>query len=194
MDFKNEMGDQSQTSTASFMDGIPIVPVYSLHISMSCCCCFFFFLKNIKNRRYTILCIRVPYSIAFEINELNPADNLDHFILNRIVDAVFLLDMVLTFMTAPPRDIVTSYLKNWFLVDLISSFPFDICFWLAMHQENTKSTDEHTTLQQNSIRSSKILGLLRILPGMKILRLFRLKRALVAMQASANLNFSIMKV
>ena len=53
-----------------------------------------------------------------------------------IVDSMFILDIIITFNSAyideadqlvtERKKIAVKYLKSWFFVDLISSFPFEI--------------------------------------------------------------------
>mgnify|MGYP000517408041 CR=1 FL=1 len=58
------------------------------------------------------------------------------FVINRVVDALFAVDMVLQFFTArlnadsslvtDLRVLARRYVKGWFIVDVVSVFPFDI--------------------------------------------------------------------
>ncbi len=70
----------------------------------------------------------VPYRLCFD----NDAEG-GFFILETSIDVIFLIDIVVTFNTGfykkgylvmKRREIVINYLKTWFLIDLIASFPY----------------------------------------------------------------------
>ena len=71
--------------------------------------------------------IRVPYVIAFDVDEFTSENNV-WFILNRLVDSVFLLDIIIIFLTAYKdgrnyvvryRLIAWHYVTTWFFLDFI---------------------------------------------------------------------------
>ena len=77
-----------------------------------------------------------PFEISF-LDDDTAGDGL--FICNRLIDFIFICDIVLVFFLpfrAPvdkggvwvysSKKIAKNYLKGWFLVDLISTFPFDL--------------------------------------------------------------------
>ena len=82
---------------------------------------------------YTALVM--PYRLAFEL--LQPVSSersgLDTFEL--LIDIFFLVDILRNFVTAShdlygelivePRQIALQYLKTWFTLDLVASFPFE---------------------------------------------------------------------
>lgn len=73
----------------------------------------------------------MPYKVAFEDESSDAA-----FIFDLCVDASFLTDIVLTFMSVYDdgtgkyvtnrRMIAKNYLKGWFTIDLLTSLPFQI--------------------------------------------------------------------
>lgn len=79
-------------------------------------------------------CIWIPFEIAFE----PPAASSPYIrIINSTIDFFFFLDILLTFRTTyirgsngdevtDPKKIVCHYLKNRFIIDLLSIFPFEI--------------------------------------------------------------------
>ncbi|PWA29948.1 potassium transport 2/3 [Artemisia annua] len=80
------------------------------------------------------------------------------YILDSIVDAFFLVDLVLTFFVGffdprtqllifDPKSIALRYLKTWFIPDLVSTLPFELCFYLLTRKHNLLFT---------------VLGLLRL--------------------------------
>ncbi|KAK9824343.1 hypothetical protein WJX72_009567 [[Myrmecia] bisecta] len=78
---------------------------------------------------YNAIC--VPYDAAF-----TPPTTMTREVLGYIIDALFLLDVCLTFRTAyvnihghlvlDGKDVATHYLKTWFLMDLMASLPFEL--------------------------------------------------------------------
>jgi hypothetical protein len=77
------------------------------------------------------LAISVPYRIAFE--DITP---IEWIYMDTFVDFVFIIDMILNFFTAIESDqgevigdrkqIIRTYAKSWFLVDLTSSIPISL--------------------------------------------------------------------
>lgn len=122
-----------------------------------------------------------PFEVAFL---LNPPRWL--FVLNRLVDFIFLVDMGVSFITMyrvttqkaidvdfewkhHPRDIAAHYLRGWFLVDLLSvaSSTFDI---LPLTQEPNAS--------ERGTSNLKALRMIRTLRLVKLVRLIRVSRIL----------------
>ena len=75
-----------------------------------------------------------PYEVALLETQLNPL-----FVVNRVVDGIFLIDMALqlfvvialdtpegTFYVKERKKIALRYLRGWFGLDLISILPFDL--------------------------------------------------------------------
>ena len=60
-----------------------------------------------------------------------------------------------------PRDIRIAYLRSWFALDMLATFPFDI-FFQFFSKTNTTETE--------------IFGYMKISRGLKILKLMRLLR------------------
>jgi hypothetical protein len=114
---------------------------------------------------YTI--IAVPLQLGLNIQYGLAGDVIDY-----IVDAVFALDMIITFMTAYEdegkmrrnyTDIAKNYFKTWFFPDLISTFPFD-----SIVQGSS----------DNTLRTIKLIRVLRLFRLLKLLRILRLNRKL----------------
>merc|ERR1719456_1066046 len=79
-------------------------------------------------------CIITPYEVGFLATKLNA-----QFFMNRIIDIVFLKDMLLQFclkvqLISPKgsvwirdrKTIIKRYLQGWFILDLVSILPFDV--------------------------------------------------------------------
>ena len=144
---------------------------------------------------YTV--VRVPYAIAFDIDEFDKIDAW--FIFNRLVDLIFISDMVIIFMTARKdgRKLIIShykiamaYFKGWFLFDLVASVPLDLIMWLGTGAELGGSDDTSSQLS----RSGKLIRVIKIFRTFRILRLLRLKRMLVTLENFFGVNFSVMAI
>ena len=75
-------------------------------------------------------CLVTPYRIAF-----SEEDDESWTILNTTIDIMFLIDMILCFLSAYYTDefelvedrsiIAFTYLKSWFCIDVLAIFPFE---------------------------------------------------------------------
>lgn len=74
----------------------------------------------------------VPYRLAF-----SPDDTIEWVIAYYLIDLMFLIDVFLCFVTTYTdsykqieitnhKKIAFHYLKGWFLIDILSIFPFDL--------------------------------------------------------------------
>jgi hypothetical protein len=131
----------------------------------------------------------VPYRTAYEI-EISGSEK----VFDRMVDASFLIDMVLTFFTAyydaekeimitDKGKIATTYLKGWFVPDFLASVPFDSIAKIFM--DDTPADKEAS----DQIRLLKMIRLLRLL---KILRMVKMSRLLTKFQESMQVKSGIM--
>jgi len=131
-----------------------------------------------------------PYEVVF-MRDLN----LGLFITNRVFDAVFLLDMVLqlflkvevkregkygTMVVRDPSVLRRRYLRQWFLVDLVSLMPIDLIL-LALDEPDA------------SLQRMKIFRCLRLLRLVKLLRILRTSRIVVRWQNYLAIPFSQQK-
>lgn len=77
--------------------------------------------------------IVVPYKLAFSLEETKTTK-----IISYLIDFSFFIDIILTFFTAyfdepnctmveTYKEIGLNYLKGWFIFDVISIFPFELC-------------------------------------------------------------------
>mmetsp|Transcript_19147 Transcript_19147/g.22824 ORF Transcript_19147/g.22824 Transcript_19147/m.22824 type:complete len:393 (-) Transcript_19147:125-1303(-) len=118
--------------------------------------------------------IYVPFMVAFEVEvDLNVLEW--HHVISFLVDAFFLIDIVLNFNTGVEIDgvvvmerlaIAKDYIKSWFIIDMISGVPIDI---VILTTGDTSSSNS----QFASI--AKMGRMMRIL---KLARLFRIARVM----------------
>jgi CRP-like cAMP-binding protein len=111
----------------------------------------------------------VPFRIGFHITP-----DLKGVIFDYIVDIMFGIDMILTFLTAYEQEgklvrhhdlIAINYLKTWFVIDFVSTFPFD-----QIIPAIVKGAASGT------LRSIKLIRALRLFRLLKLMRVARLKR------------------
>ncbi|KAJ3224291.1 hypothetical protein HDU81_008640 [Chytriomyces hyalinus] len=112
------------------------------------------------------------------------------FLINQIVNLVFLIDMFIQIRT-PYRDdetgqivrdgkmIASKYLRSWFLIDLISTMPWELLSFLQ-----TGGGD---------LGQLKILRLIRLLRLLKLLRVLRASRKLRQWQVYINLRYATLQ-
>lgn len=92
--------------------------------------------------------ITIPIRISFDIEV--------SIEFGYVITAAFIFDILLTFNTAiykngninySYRIIAIEYLKLWFWIDIISSFPYDIIFTLAL----TGDTEDEISTTHNKL-------------------------------------------
>lgn len=130
-----------------------------------------------------------PFSIAF----LDPPDPVVD-VFDRLVDAVFWIDIVLNFRTAwvdveghmcfEWKECAMKYATGWLFVDVISCLPYDL-----FGTSNTGDQSNETTA-----RSLMILRALKVLKLTKLLRVFRSSRILKRMEQQMSIKFGVIKL
>lgn len=110
------------------------------------------------------------------------------FWIERIIDISFLTDIILNFFTAyetksgmmerRPRKIAQQYLRSWFIVDVLSTFPWDI-LTLVFKPGNDRDL----------LQLPRFLRLLRLLKLMRLLRVLRVKRSITQIEVRLRLKY-----
>ncbi len=117
---------------------------------------------------------------------------------NIIIDLIFLADIVLTFVTSfrhqqvliiEPRQIALKYLKGWFLVDLVATFPV---YLLNPTTEDTTSTNINKL--SRLVRLPRIFKFARFIRLIKVLRVLRLNDYWTMLQNTLNVDQSVMRL
>ena len=129
-----------------------------------------------------------PYEVAF----LGDGDGLTvtvdaRFVINRIVDLGFLMDMgfnfFLPYQTSDNRmitdhpTIVRKYLFGWFPLDCVSIVPYDLI---------------GAMMQDDSLSNLKVLRAIRLLRLAKLLRIIRLGRLFRRFEATHEVNYAVL--
>ena len=125
----------------------------------------------------------IPYEVGFK----EPKIGGNFFVLNRLMDVIFFLDMLIIFntpysrkesgvMVTSRRSIAASYIKSWFPLDVICLVPYDVIVAMA--------ADAHTKV--GVFRLIRFLRLFRIL---KVLRILKLNASAQKVQALLGLDY-----
>jgi len=130
----------------------------------------------------------VPYDTAFLVPSLVWYEGVIVFIMNRLLDILFLLDMAVTMNTCIPdpktrgatfisnrSKIIHAYLCGWFTPDLLSCFPYD-AFELI--------------LPKSWFSSLKVVKVLRLIRLGKLLRILRANRLLIHLETNYEIDYA----
>lgn len=127
-------------------------------------------------------CVTIPYRLGFK----QEAEGM-YVALDRIVDALFMVDICFTFRTAIYIEqhicvetgvIGKEYAKGWLVPDFFSSFPFDM---LLNASGSTDNPD-----------AARVLKMIRVFRMLKILRMVRIKRLLKKFQDEMSIKNGVM--
>ena len=124
-----------------------------------------------------IAALVTPWQLAFV--EL---DTMDWFICNLIIDASFLIDLILTFFSAyfdeqklvlvtDKKTVAKKYLKFWFWLDLLSIIPFDLIL--------LKSSKDFGNMAKFT-RMGKLYKMIRMLRMVKMIRLLKDRKKIIS--------------
>ncbi len=133
-----------------------------------------------------------PYEVIFmgQISAHHPL-----FIVNRIVDALFVKDMIMQFfmkvdakvdgrygtvLLKDPAMIKRRYLLGWFPIDVISVLPFDILLLTVQSAQKASGI--------------KMLRCMRFMRLIKLLRILRTSRLILRWQGYVSLSFAMQKL
>ena len=150
------------------VEEIELIPSYLIHPKSKAKGCWSIIMVIALIYTATIM----PYRIAF----IDGVGYDTWFILDNILNIIFLIDFILTCFTAIYDQnqklitnlwiIILNYLKGWMLIDFVSFCPFDLII-----QSNSKSANYN-----NMIRLLRIPRMYRILKISKIIKYFKSKQ------------------
>jgi len=131
--------------------------------------------------------IVTPFEVAFLTPEFGAM-----FVVNRLVDCVFIVDIVFTFFLDPGIDeslktngvpdkskIACSYLTSWFTIDVVSCIPFDLMSIL---------------MEGSALEDLKFLRVIRLFRLIKLVRLMRATRMFDRWEDSMAINFAALSL
>ncbi|XP_056435263.1 potassium/sodium hyperpolarization-activated cyclic nucleotide-gated channel 1-like [Gadus chalcogrammus] len=156
------------------------------------------------SRSYYIMCmmaitflnlIGIPMEIAF----LDGANGLGWERFNVFSDTLFLIDVALNFrMGIIPEDsevaildlkqIRISYLRSWFIPDVIAAFPIGYILFFAVQFEQTDR------IWSGANRMMRILMFVRILSLIRLVRVSRLVRFFNEVEKVSNANLEVVRL
>jgi len=129
-------------------------------------------------------CFATPYELAFLETSL---DSL--FVINRICDIVFAVDIWVNFNLAfvtKSGHLITQkeavhrrYLRTWFLIDFISTIPFDLIAYLSTNGMDSAASAAAATGKSTSTDAHmKLFRLLKVVKLIKLVRVIKLAKTL----------------
>ena len=124
-----------------------------------------------------VSCILTPIEIAFSDHITAEKGISFQSYFELFMDALFFIDVLLTFNTAILDDtnwtiqdnrkiIAISYLKSWFVVDILSCFPFG----LLNHGGSSSMSSEDASHIQTLAKAYKFIKLIKLTRIMKIMK------------------------
>ncbi|CAD8128335.1 unnamed protein product [Paramecium sonneborni] len=135
--------------------------------------------------------ITIPLILTFSL-EISGA----FAIFNDIMDYYFLIDILLQFQTgyykkgnfvSQRKQIALNYLKLWFWLDLISSFPYDDMISLFIDDQNSEQLQRNTQI-------IKIMRIIRFIKVIRLMRALKLKKIINQIEDSLLLDKTIISI
>ena len=138
------------------------------------------------------LSITVPYRIPFE--DVTPPSWL---YMDIVIDELFQVDLVLNFFTAIEdengelctdfKTIASSYLRSWFIIDVVSSIP------ISLIQKVTTPADQSGSKGNNQVNAriiklSRLPRLYRLLRLLKLVRLYKSNKFIEMLTMKLNMS------
>jgi len=140
----------------------------------------------------------LPYRLAFGIDPEG-----GWFILERVVDVYFVIDITINFRTSyvdplsglevlEPRACAKYYFRTWFIIDLISSIPFDL---IASADLDAATGGGQEAKAAKAAKLGKLAKGLRILRLTKLVKLSRIGKLMEQFEVSyPNFNVGVIKI
>jgi len=137
----------------------------------------------------SILAFYVPYRVCFFWEDNDAEEEESIFIFESIMDLIFLVDIVLNFVTTyrkqdilitNPRQIALHYLRGYFFIDLIATIPFGYIL--------TSSSLSVANKLGKLGRLPKLIKFVRAARLLKLLRVYRLHEFIVKLEVEYNIH------
>lgn len=128
--------------------------------------------------------VLIPYQIGFDVISDGAFLSFDYFI-----HAFFITDIVLTFNTAYYQKgalvvrrklIAKNYLRLWFWIDFLSTFPYEIVIQKLIGGESVYS--DNSSAKFNTPQLIRLLKLFKFIRILKLLRLAKVKRLMYQLE------------
>ena len=138
--------------------------------------------------------IVTPFELGFMETDVESARGLVLFCVNRLVDLVFFVDIVVQMNTSCVDGagrvvfgrwkIFKEYAKGWLLIDLVSIFPFELTIVILTGFKNPDPEEQR-------LKAVRFLRLLRLL---KLLRVLRGSRIFQRWETRVTLNYAVLSL
>ena len=155
--------------------------------------------------------ILTPYEVAFLDPPKSWADAATDgmFICNRIIDVIFVCDMILQFVLIQqvihksegvkwiedPRTLACNYAKGWFLLDFLSTLP-SLCDIIPLSFANQSSGSDAAAVagggSSDVVSRLKALRVIRCARLVKLMRLLRASRMLKRWETRMSINYAML--
>jgi hypothetical protein len=138
--------------------------------------------------------IVTPFELGFMETDVESVNGLVLFSVNRLVDLVFFVDIVMQMNTScvdgagrvvfSRVKILREYAKGWLWIDLVSIFPFELTLVILTGFKNPDP-------EQQRLKAVRFLRLLRLL---KLLRILRSARIFQRWETRVTLNYAVLSL
>ena len=138
--------------------------------------------------------IVTPFELGFMETDIESVEGLVLFSVNRLVDLVFFVDIVMQMNTScvdgagrvvfSRVKILREYAKGWLWIDLVSIFPFELTLVILTGFKNPDP-------EQQRLKAVRFLRLLRLL---KLLRILRSARIFQRWETRVTLNYAVLSL
>jgi len=135
-----------------------------------------------------------PFELGFMETDVESVNGLVLFSVNRLVDLVFFVDILMQMNTScvdgagrvvfARRKIFKEYAKGWLWIDLASIFPFELTIVILTGFKNPDP-------EQQRLKAVRFLRLLRLL---KLLRILRGSRIFQRWETRVTLNYAVLSL
>lgn len=169
-------------------------------------------LSNVIDMLTGVALIFTVIVAPFEVSFLTPPSDVDAlFVCNRIVDAIFVIDVTMQFLIMYPTSgeslegakweddplkIAKRYLTSWFLIDVVSIGVSSFDFYSVTQGASRTVTDDGgvVVMQADVISKFKLLRIVRVLRLVKLLRIVRASRILKRFETRVSINYGVLQI
>ena len=139
----------------------------------------------------SIMAFYIPYRVCFFWEQDNEEEDTSIFVFESIIDAIFMVDILLNFFTSyyfdktastitSPRRIAWHYLRGYFFIDLIATIPFGYIL--------TSSSFAVANKLGKLGRLPKLVKFVRAARLLKLLRVYRLHDFIIKLEGQYRIH------
>jgi len=140
------------------------------------------------------LAVDTPYRLSFETK-----NSLREKFMDWLVFSIFCIDIVLNFMTSYIREhklvinrskIAYHYLRTWFFLDFLATFPFEVLFQF----DNSSINSSNTSNTVDTLKLGKLLRLAQLGRLVRLLRLLRMMSYFQELERYSRMNPALVRI